>query len=111
MVRERPFIAAYIMTNAPYGTLYIGATSDLYARVGQHRMGAVEGFTKEHGLKRLVWYQPFERMTDAIQKEKSLKRYLRDWKINLIERDNPHWDDLSLAWDRPQVWKHGPEQP
>jgi len=110
MPRERPFIATYIMTNAPYGTLYIGATSDLYARVGQHRIGAVEGFTKKHGLKRLVWYQPFERITDAIQKEKSLKRYLRDWKINLIERDNPHWDDLSLVWDRPPVWKHGPEE-
>jgi len=51
MPRERPFIATYIMTNAPYGTLYIGATSDLYARVGQHRIGAVEGFTKKHGLK------------------------------------------------------------
>jgi putative endonuclease len=91
---EREFIAAYIMTNQPHGTLYVGVTSDLPSRVLQHRDGAIEGFTKTHGLKRLVWFEPFELMTAAIQREKSLKRYLREWKINLIERENPRWEDL-----------------
>ena len=108
MGRERPLVAAYIVTNKPFGTLYTGVTSNLYQRVHQHRTGAFPGFTKEHGLKRLVWFEPFELMTSAIRREKTLKRYLRAWKINLIERENPDWDDLSLAWDRPPVWKHGP---
>jgi len=94
MVRERAWIAVYIMTNKPRGTLYIGVTSNLYQRVQQHREGAIAGFTATHGLKRLVWCETFESMVEAIQREKSLKRYLRDWKINLIERDNPHWVDL-----------------
>ncbi|WP_235562867.1 GIY-YIG nuclease family protein [Brevundimonas sp. Root1423] len=108
MGRERPLIAVYIMTNGPYGTLYVGVTSDLYQRVHQHRAGTFPGFTREHGLKRLVWFETFEFMTSAIKREKAIKRYLRDWKINLIERDNPHWTDLSLDWNRPAVWKHGP---
>ncbi|MBK5955036.1 endonuclease [Rhodospirillum rubrum] len=107
MANERPFIAVYIVTNAPYGTLYVGVTSDLYRRVRQHRDGAFEGFTKQHALSKLVWFEPFEFMDAAIKREKAIKRYLRDWKINLIERDNPHWADLSLAGDRPAVWKHG----
>ena len=110
-MRERPFIATYIMTNFPYGTLYIGVTSNLYQRVRQHRADRFDGFTSENGLHRLVWYQAFETMRPAIQKEKSLKRYLRPWKINLIERDNPHWEDLSLPWDRDPVWKDRPELP
>ncbi|GAA0213043.1 putative endonuclease [Brevundimonas nasdae] len=105
---ERPFIAVYIVTNKPYGTLYAGVTSDLYRRVRQHRDGTFDGFTKEHGLSQLVWFEPFEMMIAAIKREKAIKRYLRDWKINLIERDNPHWADLSLEWDRPAVWMHGP---
>ncbi|WP_339913854.1 GIY-YIG nuclease family protein [uncultured Brevundimonas sp.] len=108
MGRERVLIAVYILTNGPYGTLYAGVTSNLYQRVQQHRDGTFPGFTSENGLKRLVWFEIFASMTDAIQREKSLKRYLRDWKINLIERNNPHWDDLSLQRDRPPVWKHGP---
>lgn len=95
MRQERLLIAAYIMTNAERGTLYVGVTSNLYSRVLQHRSGEIEGFTKDHALKRLVWFEPFERITDAIQREKSLKRYRREWKINLVERDNPHWDDLA----------------
>ncbi len=91
---EREFIAAYIMTNRPQGTLYVGVTSDLPSRVLQHREGRIDGFNKTHGLKRLVWFEPFELMTAAIQREKSLKRYLREWKINLIERENPRGEDL-----------------
>lgn len=66
---EREFIAAYIMTNGPRGTLYVGVTSDLPSRVLQHRDGRIEGFTKKHALKRLVWFEPFELMTAAIQRE------------------------------------------
>ena len=110
MSRERVLIAVYIMTNGPYGTLYVGVTSNLYQRVNQHRDGTFDGFTKKYGLKRLVWFETFEFMTAAIKREKAIKRYLRDWKINLIERDNPHWDDLSLEWHRPPEWKHGPTE-
>lgn len=56
-----------------------------------------------------MWFQAFEFVTSAIRREKQIKRYLRDWKINLIERDNPHWDDLSLAWTAEPTWRHEPE--
>ncbi len=91
---RREFIAVYMMTNRKHGTLYIGVTSELITRVGQHVDGAIPGFTKRYGLKRLVWYEQHQTIVGAIQREKSLKKYKRDWKISLIERDNPHWDDL-----------------
>ena len=91
------FIAVYMMASGRHGTLYIGVTSHLPARIVQHREGRIPGFTKKYNVKRLVWYEPHERMTAAIQREKSLKKYPREWKINLIERDNPHWDDLYPA--------------
>jgi putative endonuclease len=89
--------AVYIMASRKHGTLYVGVTSDLIGRVVQHREGLVEGFTKTHGVKRLVWYERYESIGPAIQREKSLKKYRREWKINLIERENPHWDDLFPA--------------
>ncbi|MFL5298681.1 MAG: GIY-YIG nuclease family protein [Phenylobacterium sp.] len=82
------------MASRKHGTLYIGVTSDLPGRVTQHRAGLTEGFTKRYGVKRLVWYERHDGMVAAIQRESSLKRYRREWKINLIERDNPNWDDL-----------------
>ena len=91
------FIAVYLMTNREYGTLYVGVTSQLPARVSQHREGLIPGFTQTYGLKRLVWYEPHETMAHAIRREKQLKKYQRDWKINLIERDNPRWEDLYPA--------------
>jgi putative endonuclease len=94
MVGRESYIAVYMMADQPRGTIYIGVTSSFLTRVIQHREGVFEGFSKKYGLKRLVWYEPFEVMTNAIQREKSLKRWPRQWKINLIERDNPHWDDL-----------------
>ncbi len=94
MVGRDAAIAVYMMADRPRGTIYIGVTSRFLSRIVQHREGTYEGFTKRYGLKRLVWYERYERMTAAIQREKSLKRWPRDWKINLIERDNPHWDDL-----------------
>ena len=88
------FIAVYIMASRRHGTLYTGVTSTLPKRVYQHREGLIPGFTKKYGVKRLVWYEPHESMTAAIQREKTIKKYKREWKINLIERDNPNWDDL-----------------
>jgi putative endonuclease len=94
MVGRDASIAVYILTDRNRGTLYIGVTSQLPRRIWEHREGLHRGFTKTYGLKRLVWYEPHEEMTVAIQREKSLKRWPRQWKINLIERENPHWDDL-----------------
>lgn len=93
-MREERYVAVYIMASQRLGTLYIGATSYLNRRIWQHREGLVPGFTKKYGLKRLVWYEPHEDMVSAFQRERSLKRWPRQWKINLIERENPYWDDL-----------------
>ena len=85
----------YIMTNRIYGTLYIGVTNDLARRVWEHREGVVDGFTKKYGLKLLVYYESFDRIVDAIHREKRLKHWKRAWKIALIEGQNPNWDDLT----------------
>ncbi|GAA0638942.1 GIY-YIG nuclease family protein [Brevundimonas lenta] len=110
MVTRDGVIGCYMMANRRHGTLYIGVSSDLVGRVHQHRQGLIEGFTKRHGLKRLVWYECHQSITAAIQREKSLKRYLRDWKTTLIERMNPDWIDLydSLATGG-AAWKGEPE--
>jgi putative endonuclease len=84
----------YILASKLYGTLYIGVTSDLSARLEQHRCGTASRFTKTYGVKRLVYYETHDWMTSAIQRETSLKRWKRDWKIELIETVNPNWDDL-----------------
>ncbi len=86
--------AVYMMASGQHGTLYIGVTSDLINRVGQHRTGEIEGFTKRHGVKRLVWFERHDSIVEAIQREKSLKKYKREWKVGLIERENPKWADL-----------------
>jgi putative endonuclease len=91
------FIAVYMMASRRHGTIYIGVTSQLYKRIFEHREGQVPGFTRTYGVKRLVWYEPHESMVAAIHREKLLKKYPRQWKINLIERDNPDWDDLYPA--------------
>jgi putative endonuclease len=94
MVGRDAFIAVYMMSNRKQGTLYIGVTSDLLTRVAQHRAGNLAGFTQRYRLKHLVWYEQWESISEAIHREKALKKYKRDWKINLIERENPTWDDL-----------------
>jgi putative endonuclease len=94
MEERYPWIAVYILSDHYRGTLYIGVTSDLISRVIKHPEGVFDGFTKHYGLHRLVWYETFGSMTEAIQREKTLKHWVRDWKINLIERDNPCWNDL-----------------
>jgi|SRR4051812_15042108 putative endonuclease len=85
----------YVLSSQPYGTLYIGVTSDPIARLWQHRNGEVKGFTSEYAVHRLVRLEQFETMYEAIAREKQLKRWHRQWKINLIESDNPHWIDLA----------------
>ena len=72
-------------------------TSDLPGRLHQHRTGTAEGFTKDYGVRRLVHVETFEDMPSAIAREKQLKRWHRDWKINLIEAENPNWEDLALT--------------
>ncbi len=84
----------YIVTNKPRGTLYIGVTSDLAKRVYQHRTHAIRGFTDCYNLERLVWFERHAEPRHAIQREKSLKRWYRDWKIALVETANPQWRDL-----------------
>ncbi len=84
----------YIMTNAPSGTLYIGVTTSIAARVHQHRTGAGSDFCKEHGLTRLVDVEVHDRIEDAIAREKAMKAWKRAWKLNLIGKANPDWDDL-----------------
>ena len=84
----------YIVTNKPRGTLYIGVTGDIAKRVWQHRNHILDGFTDRYNLERLVWFEPHTEPSVAIQREKSLKRWYRDWKIALIEQSNPQWRDL-----------------
>jgi Predicted endonuclease containing a URI domain len=85
----------YILASKRYGTLYIGVTSNLIARLYQHRSGDVPGFTSRYAVHHLVRYEMFGSMELAILREKQLKRWRRQWKINLIESDNPQWADLA----------------
>jgi putative endonuclease len=86
----------YIMTNRPNGTLYVGVTSNLARRVGEHKEGLIDGFTCRYGLKLLVFAEHHEEILRAIQREKSLKHWPRAWKVDLIMTMNPGWEDLSL---------------
>ena len=83
-----------MLASEKYGTLYIGVTSDLIKRIWEHKNDAVDGFTEKYGIHRLVWYEQSETMESAIQREKVLKKWRRDWKLNLIESINPEWRDL-----------------
>ncbi|HXR87670.1 MAG TPA: GIY-YIG nuclease family protein [Stellaceae bacterium] len=85
---------SYIVTNKSRGTLYIGVTSDIARRAFEHREGEIEGFTKQHGLKRLVFVERYEDILTAIQREKTMKHRPRAWKIKAIVAQNPDWDDL-----------------
>ncbi len=86
--------AVYILASKRNGTLYIGVTSNLPARVWQHKNNLVEGFTKRYGVHRLVYFEMHNDMSEAIQREKRLKKWRRQWKIELIETTNPQWRDL-----------------
>ena len=99
----------YIMASARNGTLYVGVTSDLVRRVYEHREGLTPGFTTRYGVNRLVWCEEFPTAHEAIAAEKRIKRWRRAWKLTLIERQNPTWDDLYEAWTRPTL--DGPLSP
>jgi putative endonuclease len=93
----------YILASQTHGTLYIGVTSDLIARLHQHRTGSVPGFTSRYRVHRLVRFEMFGDMEGAILREKQLKRWHRQWKINLIESENPQWVDLAVGLGLPPL--------
>jgi putative endonuclease len=88
--------AVYILASRKNGTLYTGVTSNLIARIWQHREHLVEGFTRQYGVTRLVWFEMHETMESAILREKRIKKWNREWKVEMIERANPEWRDLWL---------------
>ncbi len=89
---KRPCV--YILASKPYGTLYVGVSSDLNNRMAQHAQGLIDGFTKKYGIKLLVYYEMHATMDAAIAREKLLKRWRREWKYRIIEQMNPEWRDL-----------------
>lgn len=84
----------YLLCNRRNGTLYLGVTSDLHQRIWQHREGEIEGFSKEHGCTRLVWFEHYPNLHDARAREVQMKKWKREWKIELIEKNNHDWRDL-----------------
>ncbi|HUG24419.1 GIY-YIG nuclease family protein [Piscinibacter sp.] len=87
----------YILASRRHGTLYIGSTSDLIKRVYQHKNGVVGGFTKLHRVDRLVWFEVHESSRAMVTRERQLKEWKRQWKIELIEKENQQWEDLYPA--------------
>jgi putative endonuclease len=89
----------YIMTNKKNGTLYIGTTRNLFERVQQHKSKEFAGFTKDNNCTMLVYYEEYKLATEAIQREKNMKKWKRFWKLRVIEEMNSEWNDLSLEWE------------
>jgi len=88
----------YILSNKFNGTLYIGVSNNLERRMFEHKNKLIEGFTKRYNLNRLLYFETFQYANDAIKREKNLKKWKRQWKIDLIETSNPNWRDLSKDW-------------
>ena len=84
----------YLLASRKHGTLYVGVTNDLIRRVYEHKNKITRGFTTRYGVDRLVWYECYDDPINAIAREKELKKWRRDWKIRLIEENNPDWVDL-----------------
>ncbi|MGU3360719.1 GIY-YIG nuclease family protein [Methylobacterium sp. M6A4_1b] len=91
-----PF-TVYMLASRRHGTLYIGVTNNLARRMHEHKTKRSAGFAARYDVDRLVWYEGYERATEAIQREKTLKTWRRDWKIRLIEEFNPDWSDLTAS--------------
>ncbi|MBU2167375.1 MAG: GIY-YIG nuclease family protein [Alphaproteobacteria bacterium] len=87
----------YIVASGRCGWLYVGMTNDLIRRIGEHRHGQIDGYSRDHGTDRLVWYEPHRYVDQAILREKRIKRWRRPWKFALIEAANPDWADLYPA--------------
>ena len=92
-MQERKFYV-YILAKARNSTFYVGMTSDLPKRIWQHKNEVADGFTKDYGIKTLVYYEIFDNSENAIKREKRLKKWPREWKMKLIEQMNPNWNDL-----------------
>ena len=84
----------YILTNVKRNVMYVGVTNDLVRRTYEHREGLAAGFTKKYGIKRLVYFEPHDTAYSAIQREKNIKHWSREWKVDLIVKANPDWRDL-----------------
>jgi putative endonuclease len=84
----------YILASRKDGAIYIGVTNDIVRRIYEHRLKAVTGFTSKYNITRLVWFEAYDDPTNAITREKDLKTWKRDWKVKLIEAQNPEWKDL-----------------
>ncbi len=95
--------SVYILASHYRGRLYTGVSSDLLARVHHHREGTFAGYTTERDIKRLVWFEPHEDIEIAIRREKTIKRWPRQWKFNVIERTNPDWADLAENYGFPPL--------
>jgi putative endonuclease len=93
-VDDSRLTATYILASRKHGTLYLGSALDLIARVWEHKEGVGSKFTAKYDVTRLVWYESFMLLSEARAREYEMKKWRRDWKTNLIERDNPHWTDL-----------------
>ncbi|MFM5952877.1 MAG: GIY-YIG nuclease family protein [Novosphingobium sp.] len=102
-MRQERLPCVYILASKLYGSLYIGVTSDLIARIWQHRNDALPGHTSKYMIHRLVHYELFGEMEPAILREKQLKRWHRPWKINLINANNPQWVDLAVGLGLPPL--------
>ena len=115
-IGKRPSV--YIISNKFQGVLYTGVTSDLWQRIWQHKNGHFNGFSKKYGLGVLVWYEGHHSMSSAIHREKRLKKWTRDWKLQLVDEFNPSWRDLHEEIDLDsrtveefatrKVWRDGP---
>ncbi len=93
----------YLLASQRNGTLYLGVTSNLIQRIAQHRAEIFGGFTAQHGVKLLVWFEQHGTMEHAIVREKQIKKWRRAWKVDLIERGNPNWQDLALGLGFPPL--------
>lgn len=102
-MRDERQPCVYILASRRYGTLYIGVTSNLIGRLWQHRNNALPGFTAKYRVHRLVHFELFGDMMRAIMREKQLKRWHRQWKINLIDAENPEWRDLAVTLGLPRL--------
>lgn len=93
-MNKRFFI--YILSSGHYGTLYVGMTSNLYKRIWEHKNKVFDGFTKDNNVTELVYYEAHDNFESAVTREKQMKNWKRQWKINLLQTDNPYWEDLYI---------------
>ena len=89
----------YILASKIRGTLYVGMTNDLQRRVYEHKTGIIKGFTEKYSIHNLVYFETFQFVKEAITREKNIKKWKRDWKIELIEKENKKWLDLAKDWN------------